>query len=268
MALGLRAAARSPAIDRAERLRPSVLGDEPLRRADDLERVRLALLGRLAPGGDAVAAEDRRRWPPGARAGCAAMSRPSWKPGRRQATQATRSPKQRARQRLAVGGGRERDARVGMEVVDVGGVDQAVHRGVDRRRRAAAAVEAVVERGDHLVLALDARVDVDQRAQAVEAQDGQPGLGQRAEVAAGALDPQQLDGRAGDRVDARCPWPTCCRRRSSCCAGRAQPVASARAARRRRLGVGSTARCSCAPPGLLAADPLGDDPLAAYPERA
>ena len=82
-----------------------------------------------------------------------------------------------------------------MEVVDVGGVDEAVHRGVDRRRRAAPAVQAVVERGDHLVLALDARVDVDERAQPVEPEHGEPGLGQRAEVAAGALDPQQLDRR-------------------------------------------------------------------------
>ena len=84
---------------------------------------------------------------------------------------------------------------IGVEVVDVGGVDEAVHRGVDRRRRAAPAVQAVVERGDHLVLALDARIDVDERAQAVEAQDGEAGLGERAEVAAGALDPEQLDRR-------------------------------------------------------------------------
>ena len=73
------------------------------------------------------------------------------------------------------------------------GVDEPVHGGVDRRRRAALAVQAEVERGDHLVLALHARVDVDERAQPVEPQHGQPGLGQRAEVAAGALDPQQLD---------------------------------------------------------------------------
>ena len=125
----------------------------------------------------------------------AAMSSPSWKPGRRHGTHATRSPKQRLGQRLAVGGGRQRDAGVGVQVVDVAGVDQAVHRGVDRRRRAAPAVEAEVERGDHLVLALDARVDVDERAQPVEPQDRQAGLGQRAEVAAGALDPQQLDRR-------------------------------------------------------------------------
>ena len=78
-----------------------------------------------------------------------------------------------ARQRLAVGGGRERDPGVRVEVVDVGGVDQPVHRGVDRRRRAAPPVQAVVERGDHLVLALDARVDVDQRAQPVEPQHRQ-----------------------------------------------------------------------------------------------
>ena len=96
-------------------------------------------------------------------------------------------------QRLAVGRGGQRDARVGVQVVDVRGVDQAVHRGVDRRRGAALAVQAVVERGDHLVLALDARVDVDQRAQPVQPQHRQTRLGQRAEVAAGALDPQQLD---------------------------------------------------------------------------
>ena len=74
-----------------------------------------------------------------------------------------------------------------------GGVDQAVHGGVDRRRGTAPAVQAVVERGDHLVLAVDARVDVDQRAQPVQPQHGEAGLGQGAEVAAGALDPQQLD---------------------------------------------------------------------------
>jgi hypothetical protein len=37
-------------------------------------------------------------------------------------------------QLLAVRGGRDRDAGVGVQVVDVRGVDEAVHRGVDRRR--------------------------------------------------------------------------------------------------------------------------------------
>ena len=101
---------------------------------------------------------------------------------------------------LAVGGGRDRDAGVGVQVVDVRGVDEAVHRGVDRRRGAALAVQAVVERRDHLVLALEAGVDVDQGAHPVEAEHGEAGLLQGAEVAAGALDPEQLDGLAGDRV--------------------------------------------------------------------
>ena len=106
----------------------------------------------------------------------AAMSRPSWKPGRRHGTQTTLSPKISCGQRLPVGGGRDRDAGVGVQVVDVRGVDEPVHRGVDRRRGAALAVQAVVEGRDHLVLALDAGVDVDERAHPVEAQHGEAGL--------------------------------------------------------------------------------------------
>ena len=85
------------------------------------------------------------------------------------------------------------------------GVDEAVHRGVDRRRGAAAAVQAVVERGDHLVLALDAR-DRRRRARgAGPAAARRARLGQRAEVAAGALDPEQLDRRR--RSPGRSPVP-------------------------------------------------------------
>ena len=71
-------------------------------------------------------------------------------------------------------------------------VDEPVHRGVDRWRRATATVEAEVERADHLVLALDARVDIHERAQPVESKDGQAGLGERAEITARPLDPEQL----------------------------------------------------------------------------
>ena len=67
----------------------------------------------------------------------------------------------------------KRDPGVGVQVIDVRGVDQPVHRGVDGRGGAALAVQAVVERGDHLVLAVDARVDVDQRAQPVQPQHRQ-----------------------------------------------------------------------------------------------
>ncbi len=104
----------------------------------------------------------------------------------------------RAGERGAVGGGGDRDARIGVQVVDVGGIHERVHRRVDRGGGAALAVEAVVERGDHLVLAVDAGVHVDERAHAVEAEHGQSRLGERAQVAAGAFDPEQFDGGSGD----------------------------------------------------------------------
>ena len=84
------------------------------------------------------------------------------------------------------------------------GLDQAVHRGVDRRRGAAPAVQAVVEGSDHLVLAVDARVDVDEGAQPIEPQYGESSLAQRAEVAARALDPEQPDRGSGRGIDP-CP---------------------------------------------------------------
>ena len=129
------------------------------------------------------------------------MSRPSWNPGRRQSTQATRSTETALGQGPPVGRGGQRDARIGVEMIDVRGVDEAVHRRVDRRGGTAPPVQAEVERGDHLVLALDPRIHLDERAQAIEPEDGQPRLGQRAEVPARTLDPQQLDRSTGDRID-------------------------------------------------------------------
>ena len=96
---------------------------------------------------------------------------------------------------------KERNPRVGVQMIDVRGVDQAVHRGVDRRRGAATPVQAVVERRDHLVLAFDTGVDVDQRAHPVEPQHGQPVCRQGAEISAGTLDPQQVHRRPGDGID-------------------------------------------------------------------
>ena len=159
----------------------------------------LGLLAGVAPRGDAVAAEDAAD-----RLRVLLLDRGDVE-AELEAGPAPRHPhdllaEDLLGQRLAVGGGRDRDAGVGVQVVDVRGVHEPVHRGVDRRRRAALAVQAVVERRDHLVLALDARVDVDQRAHPVQPQHRQAGLGQRAEVTAGALHPQQLDRLAGHRV--------------------------------------------------------------------
>ena len=162
--------------------------------------LRFGLVARVAPGGDAVATQDAadRLW-----VGLLDLRDVE---AELEARTAPRHPddllaEDLLGQRLAVGGGRDRDAGVGVQVVDVGGVDQAVHGRVDRRRRAALAVQAVVEGCDHVVLALDAWIDVDQGAHPVEPQHGEALGLQRAEVSAGALDPEQLDVLARHRVD-------------------------------------------------------------------
>ena len=139
-------------------------------------------------------------WPPrmvpiacGLRFLMSAMSSPSWNPGRRHGHPHHSVAEDLLGQCLAVGGGGESDAGIRVQVVDVGGVDQAVHRGVDRRRRASAAVQAVVEGGHHFVFAVHARVDVDQRAHPVQPQHGQAVFGEGAQVAAGSLDPHEFD---------------------------------------------------------------------------
>ena len=179
--------------------RGSPLVDELLRGGDDLQRARLALVPRVAPGGDAVPAEDHAD-----RLRVVALDRGDVE-AELEARPPPRHPGHPAAealggQRLAVGRGRERDARVRVQVVHVRGLDEAVHGGVDGRRRAALAERAEVERGDHLVLALDTRVDARQGAQRVQPQHGQARCGERAEVTARAFHPQQLGRLPGDRV--------------------------------------------------------------------
>ena len=186
--------------DGAEGLRVAVGVDVGLGGVDDPAAVRLGFEAGGAPRGDAVAAEDAAdRLGVGRRT--AAMSRPSWNPGRRHGIQTTALAVDHLRERFAVGGRRDGDATVGVEVVDVGRGDEPVHRRVDGGRRAPAPVQAVVERGNHLVLPVLAGVDVDQGAEPVEAQHRQPLFAEGAKVAAGALHPQQLDIGAGGGVD-------------------------------------------------------------------
>ena len=197
-ALGIRKRAELLAL-LAEGLLLAVRVDVRLGGLDDPERVRLGLLRRVAPRGDAVPAEDAAD-----RVGVRCLDRGDVEP-ELEAGATPRHPDDLAAEDLlrelrAVLGRRDRDARVGMQVVDVRGIHEAVHRGVDRRGCAALAVQAVVERGDHLVLAVEARVDVDERAHAVQAQHREARLGEGAEVAAGALHPQQLDRLTGHRV--------------------------------------------------------------------
>ena len=185
---------------RAERVGLAVLGDVGLGGADDVERVGLALPRRVPPGRDAVAAEDAAdRLRVGALdlGDVEAELEAGTAPGHPDDAVA----EDLLREGLAVGRRRDRDAGVGVEVVDVGGVDESVHGRVDRGGRAAGAEEAVVEGRDHLVLALHAGVDVDEGAHPVQAQHREAGLLQGAEVAAGALDPHQLGRLGRHRVD-------------------------------------------------------------------
>lgn len=188
-----------PVEHRPERLRPAPLGEEPLGGADDVQRVALALLGRVAPRRDPVPAQDT---PDGPRIGLLH--------GGDVQTELETGPSPRhpydgvtetlGGQLLPVGGAGERDAGVGVQMVHVRGFDQPVHRRVDRGRRTALAVQAVVERGDHLVLAVDPGVDVGQRPQPVQPQHGEPRPGQRPEIPTGPLDPHQLHITPGDGV--------------------------------------------------------------------
>ena len=104
------------------------------------------------------------------------------------------------RQPLPVGGRRDGDAAVGMEMVDVRGIDEGVHGGVDRRGGGAASMDAVIERGDHIVFVRFAAIDVDERAYAVEPERGEAGFCQGAQVTAGPLHPQQRHRLPGHRV--------------------------------------------------------------------
>ncbi len=173
--------------------------DELLCGVDDPQRVRLGLVARVTPGGDAMAAEDAadRVRVGGLDRGDVLAELPAGAtPGNPDHFLAERP----RGERFAVRGRREGDAGVGMQVVDVRGIHQSVHGGVDRGGSTALAVEGIVERGDHLVFALDPGIDLAQRAQAVESQHGEARLGQGAEVTTRALHPEQFDGFAGDRV--------------------------------------------------------------------
>lgn len=186
----------------AEGLGLSTLLQERLRGPDHPEGVALALLRGVAPRGDSVAAEDHAD-----RLGIPLLD------GRDVESQLEAGPapadpgdlvaEALGGQLLTVGRARQRDPRVRVQMVDVRGLDERVHRGVDRRGRASFAVQAVVEGGDHLVLAVHPRVHVLERPYPVQPEHGETGLGQRPEVPARALDPEEFGLSTGDRIGRR-----------------------------------------------------------------
>ena len=100
----------------------------------------------------------------------------------------------------AVGGCRERDQRVGMQVIDMGRGKKAVEWRVDRRHRAARAEARVVEQRDHLVLPVEPFVDALHGAQPFEVDKGETIGSQRAEVSAGPLHGEHGARLTRDRV--------------------------------------------------------------------
>ena len=102
---------------------------------------------------------------------------------------------------FAVGGGGEGDAPVGVEMVDVGEGKIAVERGVDGGGDGIVAEGALGVEVDELVLVFDAAIDFFELEELVEAEGGEAGALDAAEVAAGAFDPEDLAGYAVEGVD-------------------------------------------------------------------
>ena len=101
---------------------------------------------------------------------------------------------------LAVVGGRQRDHRVGMGVVDVWRVEERVQRRVDRRRRATDAESARLVVRHEVVLRHARSRKAFERAEPGEVEASEAVGGEGAEIAARALDHQHHRGRAGDGV--------------------------------------------------------------------
>ena len=82
-------------------------------------------------------------------------------------------PENLAGQLLTVGGGGDRDPGIGMQMIHMRRIDQTMHRRVNARGGAALAVQAEIERRDHLILPLHPRIDLDQRPHPVQPQHRQ-----------------------------------------------------------------------------------------------
>ncbi len=96
--------------------------------------------------------------------------------------------------------GRQRDPRIRVQMIHMRRVHQTMHRRVNRRGGAALAVQAVIERRDHLILPVHAGIHVNQGPQPVQPQDSEVLLRQGAKVTTGPLHPQQFHRFPGDRV--------------------------------------------------------------------
>ena len=129
---------------------------------DDGEGVQVALALRLAPGEQAVAAEHDAVAAGILADGAGASSWPSSKPGRCQGSQTSEWSNSRLNSSIfvfAVGRGGQRDAPVGMQMVDVREGKKAVQRRVDGGGDRVVAEGAERVHRHHVVFVVDALVD-------------------------------------------------------------------------------------------------------------
>ncbi len=103
-------------------------------------------------------------------------------------------------QLLRVLGSRDGDDGVGVDVIDMLVRNEAVQRRVDGGRARIQAERAMVEQSHHLVLVREAAIGAFEPYELVLIERGEAVALHRAEIAAGALHPEHLDGSAGQRV--------------------------------------------------------------------
>ena len=180
-----------------------VARDELSDLVDDGEGVDVALALRLAPGEEAVAAEHD------AVAAGIVADRLAHHQAELKAGALPGNPDQVMAELavellhfgLAVGGGGQGDAPVGVEMVDVGEGKKAVQRRVNGGGDGVVAEGAEGIHGHHVVFVIDALVAALEGEQLLLVEGGEAGALDAAQVAAGALDPEHLDGLAGERID-------------------------------------------------------------------
>ena len=169
---------------------------------DDGERVQVALALRLAPGKQAVAAQHD------AVAAGILLDGALHHHGQLKAGALPGHPDQRVAELaielvhlgFAVGRGGQRDAPVGMQMIDVRKGKKAVQRRIDRSGNGIVAEGAERIHGDHLVFGVRALVAALQRQQLLLVERGEAGALDAAQVAARAFHPEHFNRLAGQRI--------------------------------------------------------------------
>ncbi|EEF21890.1 conserved hypothetical protein, partial [Ricinus communis] len=172
----------------------------PRRRGDQIDRVVVAIPGRIAPADDSVTGEHDtaqagifRDVIAQAQAQIEARSLPR-QPAHQAIPDLVRGP-------LAGRCCRQRDDGVRMHMIDMGERQKAVQRRVDGGRARIQVEGAVRQITHHFIFVLDAAVELFEAQQLIEVYRRETIELHRADVAAGTLHPQHGHGFAGKRID-------------------------------------------------------------------